>query len=142
MKGMGVWMLMLSAALVAAAAELTAGSGKAVVMAKADLQWKELGVPGLAAAPVSGDMEKGPSRFYLKYPVGFVTPEHHHTADHYVTVVSGTITLTTGGKDHRLGPGSYFALTGKMPHVARVEGNEDAIFFIQADGPWDVVMEK
>jgi len=26
--------------------------------------------------------------------------------------------------------------------VAKVEGSEDAVFFIEADGPWDVVMEK
>ena len=113
-----------------------------VAVPRAELTWKNMGVPGLDAAPVSGDMEKGPSRFYLKYPAGFVTPAHHHSSDHYATVISGTITLTAGGKDYRLGPGSYFALTGKMPHIAKVEGNEDAIFFIQADGPWDVVMEK
>jgi mannose-6-phosphate isomerase-like protein (cupin superfamily) len=134
--------LAISAALIAAASMLAIGAGKSVVVAKADLKWKDMGIPGVAAAPVSGDMEKGASRFFLKYPVGFVTPKHHHTADHYVTVVSGTITLTVDGKDHKLGPGSYFALTEKMPHTAKVEGNEEAVFFIQADGPWDVVMEK
>ena len=118
------------------------GAGKTSVMPASDLKWKEMGIPGVVAAPVSGDMDKGPSRFFLKYPVGFVTPSHHHTADHYVAVVSGTITMTVDGKEHRLGPGSYFALTGKASHVAKVEGKEEAVFFIQADGPWDVVMEK
>ena len=132
----------ISTALLAAMSMLAIGAGKSLVVAKADLKWKNMGTSGVAAAPVSGDMEKGASRFFLKYPVGFVTPKHHHTADHYVTVVSGTITLTVDGKDHKLGPGSYFALTQKMPHTAKVEGNEDAVFFIQADGPWDVVMEK
>lgn len=117
-------------------------TGKTAVMAKSDLQWKDMGIPGVVAAPVSGDMDKGPSRFFLKYPAGFVTPNHHHTTDHYVAMISGSITLTTGGKDYKLGPGSYFALTGMAPHVARVEGNEEAVFFIQADGPWDVVVEK
>jgi glyoxylate utilization-related uncharacterized protein len=118
------------------------GEGKSVIVTKADLKWKDMGAPGVAAAPVSGDMEKGASRFFLKYPVGFVSPKHHHTADHYVTVIFGTLTLTVDGKDHRLGPGSYFALTEKMSHIAKVEGNEEAVFFIQADGPWDAVMEK
>ena len=116
--------------------------GKSVVVPKAELKWVDMGIPGVAAAPVSGDMKKGPSRFFLKYPVGFVTPKHHHTTDHSVTVVSGTITLTVDGKDHRLGPGSYFELNNKAPHVAKVEGNEEAVFFIQAKGPWDVVMAK
>ena len=87
-------------------------------------------------------MATGPCRFFLKYPAGLVTPLHSHTADHHVTVVSGSITLNVGGKDHLLGPGSYFALTGKASHVARVEGKEEAVFFIEADGPWDVVMDK
>jgi mannose-6-phosphate isomerase-like protein (cupin superfamily) len=142
MQSKHVMIMVLAVALMAAASVLTSGAGKALVVAKADLKWKDMGIPGVAAAPVSGDMEKGASRFFLKYPVGFVSPKHHHTADHYVTVVSGTITLTVDGKEHRLGPGSYFALTEKMPHTAKVEGNEEAVSFIQADGPWDAVVEK
>jgi len=142
MKVKNIRIIGISAALIAAASVPVIAAEKSAVVAKADLKWKNLGTGGVAAAPVSGDMEKGASRFFLKYPVGFVTPNHHHTADHYVTVVSGTITLTVDGKDHKLGPGSYFALTQKKPHTAKVEGNEDAVFFIQADGPWDVVMEK
>jgi quercetin dioxygenase-like cupin family protein len=142
MKAKHVMLVFVAGFLVAAAAAFAADAGKSVVVAKADLKWKDMGTPGVSAAVVSGDMEKGSSRFFLTYPVGFVTPRHHHTADHYVTVISGSITLNVDGKDHRLGPGSYFALTGKAPHVAKVEGNEPAVFFIQADGPWDVKMEK
>lgn len=133
--------LSISAALMAGAPMLAAGDGSAIVVAKADLEWKDMG-NGISAAPVSGNMENGASRFFLKYPVGLVTPKHHHETDHYVTVVSGKITLTVGGKDHQLGPGGYFALTNKASHTVKVEGNEDAVFFIQADGPWNVVMEK
>ncbi|MDA0577506.1 MAG: cupin domain-containing protein [Verrucomicrobia bacterium] len=120
---------------------LADGTGSAVVVTKADLKWKDMG-NGVSAALVSGDMEKGASRFFLKYPVGLATPKHHHDPDHYVTVVSGTITLTVEGKEYKLGQGAYFALTNKAVHTAKVEGNEDAVFFIQADGPWNVVMEE
>lgn len=130
----------IRAVLLAGAPLLAIGAGPTAVVAKADLEWKDMG-NGIAAAPVSGDMEKGASRFFLRYPVGLVTPDHYHDADHYATVVSGTITLTVDGKDHKLGPGAYFALTDKAPHVAKVEGNEDVVFFIQADGAWNVVME-
>jgi mannose-6-phosphate isomerase-like protein (cupin superfamily) len=138
-----VLVISISAALMAGAPLLAAeaGDGSAVVVAKADLKWNDMG-NGVEAAPVSGSMEKGASRFFLKYPVGLVTPKHHHDADHYVTVVSGTVTLTVEGKDYRLGPGAYFALTNKVSHTAKVEGNEDAVFFIQADGPWNVVIKK
>jgi quercetin dioxygenase-like cupin family protein len=66
---------------------------------------------------------------------------HHHTADHYVTVVSGTLLLTTDGKETRLPPGSFFALTGKEPHSARVEGDQDCVMLVDARAPWDVVPE-
>ena len=131
----------IAAALCSAAFVYAAEAGKSVVMAKTDLKWKAMG-SGIEAAPVSGDMEKGPSRFFMKYPVGLVTPMHHHTANHHVTVVSGALTLTVGGKEHRLGPGSYFMLADRAGHVAKVEGNEPVVFFIQAEAPWDVVMAK
>src|SRR5215207_8105225 len=126
----------IAAALFSAAPVLAAETGKSVVLAKADLKWKAMG-NGVAAAPVSGDMEKGPSRFFLKYPVGLVTPLHHHTANHHVTVISGSITLTVGGKQHRLGPGAYFMLADRAAHIAKVEGSEEAVMFIQAEGSWD-----
>ncbi|MGQ0801093.1 MAG: cupin domain-containing protein [Pseudomarimonas sp.] len=131
----------LSVALMAGAPMVASGAGSTIVVGQADLHWKDMG-NGITAAQVAGDMERGTSRFFLKYPVGLVTPMHHHDADHYVTVVSGAITLNVEGRDHKLGPGAYFALTNKAPHIAKVEGNEDAVFFIQADGPWNVVMEK
>ena len=89
----------LSAALMVAASAMAIGKEKTVVVPKGELKWKDMGIPGVAAAPVSGDMDKGPSRFFLKYPVAFVTPSHHHTTDHYVTLISGSVTHTVGGKD-------------------------------------------
>ena len=131
----------IAAALFSAAPVLAAQTGKSVVLAKADLKWKDMG-NGIAAAAVSGDMDKGPSRFFLKYPAGLVTPLHHHTANHHVTVISGSVTLTVGGKEQKLGPGAYFMLADRAAHTAKVEGKEEAVFFIQADGPWDVVVAK
>ncbi len=133
--------LATSSALLAAVATPAGAAGPTVVVPRAELKWKDLG-NGVAAAPVSGNMEKGASRFFLKYPVGLVTPRHHHDADHYATLVSGSITLAVDGKEHKLGPGDYFALTRKALHTAKVEGSEEAIFFIQADGPWNAVMAK
>jgi quercetin dioxygenase-like cupin family protein len=86
-------------------------------------------------------MAKGPSHFYLKYDAGVVTPLHHHSPDHYATVVSGTLVLVTAGKENRLAPGSFFALTGMAKHAARVEGKEPCVMFIDARGAWDVVAE-
>lgn len=138
--------LMAGAPMLAAARGRTVAVAKAdlnptVVVTKADLNWKDMG-NGVAAAPVWGDMAKGASRFFLKYPAGLVTPKHHHDADHYATLISGAVTLTVEGKDYQLEPGAYFALSNKASHIAKVDGKEDAVFFIQSDGPWNVVMEK
>jgi quercetin dioxygenase-like cupin family protein len=130
----------LAVALFACGAAVAAG--KAVVSPKAGIKWEDAGIPGVTKAAVDGDMAKGASHFYLKYPAGFVTPVHHHSADHYVTTVSGNLVLIADGKETALPPGSYFALTGKALHAARCEGSEDCVMFIDARGPWDVVPEK
>ena len=127
----------------AAADPAAAGSaGKAVVTPKADVHWKPGSIPGVSTAAVQGDMEKGASHFYLKYAAGFSAPLHHHSADHYVTTVSGNLVLVVDGKESRLPPGSFFSLTGKKPHATRCEGSEDCVMFIDARGPWDVVPER
>jgi len=115
--------------------------GKAAYTPRSELKWADAGIPGVATATVEGDTAKGPSHFYLKYPPGFVSPAHHHTPDHYVTTVSGNLVLVVDGQEHRLAPGSFFSFTGKARHVARCEGTEGCVMFIDARGTWDVVPE-
>jgi quercetin dioxygenase-like cupin family protein len=116
--------------------------GTPAVVAKADLEWSDAGIPGVRTAAVEGDMAKGPSHFYLSYPAGFVAPRHHHSPDHYVTTLSGSLVLVVEGRDVRLAPGSFFAFTGKAAHAVRCEGTEACVMFIDARGAWDVVPEK
>ncbi|MBL8060157.1 MAG: cupin domain-containing protein [Chthonomonas sp.] len=130
----------IAAGLVVATSVVAFTKGHATVVPNSDLKWKNLEIPGVAAAQVTGDMTKGPSRFFLKYPVGLEAPMHAHSADHFGVIVSGWVTITTDGKSTKLGPGSYISFTGKMPHAAKVEGNEPVVFFIDAKGPWDVLM--
>jgi quercetin dioxygenase-like cupin family protein len=139
----GLWWAVVAALSVATAGLALAKSAtQAVVSPSETIKWSDAGVPGVSTAAVQGDMAKGSSHFYLKYAAGFAAPPHHHSPDHYVTVVSGTLVLIVDGKEHRLTPGSYFALTGKQKHAARVEGDEACIMFVDARGPWDAVMEK
>ena len=135
-------MIRTKGALWAAAALLSIPAlAKAVVTPAADVKWTPAGVPGVSTAAVDGDMSKGPSHFFLKYAAGFNAPIHHHSPDHYVTVVSGNLVLVLDGKDQRVPPGSYFAFTGKAKHGARCEGSEDCVMFVDARGAWDVVPE-
>ncbi len=59
---------------------LGASAGKgAVVVPAAKLAWTAGAIPGVSTAVVAGDLATGPSRFYLKYAAGLVTPPHHHS---------------------------------------------------------------
>lgn len=141
MKLMSVAMIGITLALPSAL--LAQGTpGKTVVTPAADLKWVGAGVPGVETAAVKGDMKKGASHFYLKYAAGFTAPVHYHSPDHYVTTVAGNLVLVVDGKEHRLQPGSYFALTGKALHAARCDGKEACVMFIDARGKWDVVVPK
>ncbi|MBZ0089939.1 MAG: cupin domain-containing protein [Thermoanaerobaculia bacterium] len=133
--------LLAAGLLVLAAAAVAASPKGTTVTAKGALVWTDAAIPGVASAAVEGDMAKGSSHFYLRYAAGLVTPLHHHSPDHYVTTLAGALTLVVDGKEHRLAPGSYFALLGKTAHTARCEGNEDCLMFVDARGPWDVVPE-
>ena len=136
------WILLFAASLLAVSpAAYSSGTAGAVIRARADLAWSPGAIPGVSTAVVQGDLATGPSRFYLKYAAGFAAPVHHHSPDHFVTTVAGQLVLVVDGQEHRLPPGSYFALTGKAKHAARCEGAEDCVMFIDADGAWDVVAE-
>jgi quercetin dioxygenase-like cupin family protein len=122
------------------AVPVLAAAGSSIVP-RAQVVFKDAGVPGVSTAEVEGSMASGASHFYLRYAAGLVTPLHHHSADHYVTTVAGDLVLVVDGKETRLPPGSFFALTGKKPHIGRCEGKEDCVMLIDARGPWDVAPE-
>ncbi len=115
----------------------------ATLTGAADLKWSDVpGMAGLHMAVADGDPAKGASHFFIKFDKGFAAPEHHHNADHYATVVSGTVVLTVDGKETKLGPGSYFSFVGAKPHATRCEAASDCVLQIDARGKWDVVPEK
>jgi quercetin dioxygenase-like cupin family protein len=141
MKAKQLMIAAVSTAFLAAMPAFAQSDTGAVVVPKGELKWKDMG-NGVAIALVKGELEKGPSHFFMKYPTGLVTPKHYHSASHSSVVMSGTVTLNVNGKDNKLGPGSYADQPAKTWHVAKVEGNEDVIWFVQAEGPWDAVFEK
>jgi quercetin dioxygenase-like cupin family protein len=62
---------------------------------------------------LQGSPAKGPHHSLIKLPAGFTAPLHHHTSDHYVAVVAGTIALTVDGKETKLPAGSFFSFTAR-----------------------------
>jgi quercetin dioxygenase-like cupin family protein len=120
-----------------------AGKGASVLVPAEDVKFSDVpGMAGVQIAPVQGDPNKGASHFFLKFTGGFAAPLHHHSADHFATVVAGTLVLTVDGKEVKLPPGSYFTFTGKKQHITSCEAGADCILFMDVRQKWDVVPEK
>jgi quercetin dioxygenase-like cupin family protein len=125
-----------------AVAKDTPKGGSAALVSPGDLKWSEVaGFPGVQMAVLQGNPAKGSHHSMLKLPGGFVAPLHHHTPDHYVIVVSGTITFTVDGKDTKLPAGSYFSFVGKKPHVTKCDAGADCVLAVDSRGAWDVLPE-
>jgi quercetin dioxygenase-like cupin family protein len=134
----------LALALTMAAPHSTAKDGgkggHAVLLPAAEIKWADVpGFPGVQMAVLGGNPGKGPHHSMLKFVGGFSAPLHHHSADHYGTVVSGNLVLVVDGKEHKLPAGSYFAFTGRGKHETRCDAGADCVLAIDARGKWDVV---
>jgi len=119
------------------------GSGASVVTAAADLKWNDVAnFPGVKMAVASGDPSKGAAHFFIKFAPGFAAPLHHHNADHFVSVVAGTVVLNIDGKDVKLPAGSYFSFAGKKPHTTKCDAGAECILFLDGRSKWDVIPEE
>lgn len=120
----------------------TKPGGSASMMPAGDIKWNDVpDFAGVKMAVLEGNHEKGPHHSMLKLPGGFTAPLHHHTSDHFVTVVSGTLVLTVDGKDAKLPAGSYFSFKGKKQHVTKCEAGADCVLTVDCRGKWDVLPE-
>jgi quercetin dioxygenase-like cupin family protein len=114
--------------------------GSAVMIPASDLKWNDVpGFAGVKMAVMDGDPAKGPHHMMLKFAGGFAADLHHHSSDHYGTVVSGTLVLTVDGKENKLPAGSYFSFKGKKQHVTKCEAGADCVLSMDVRGKWDVV---
>jgi quercetin dioxygenase-like cupin family protein len=114
----------------------------ALLVPTADLKWNDVPeMTGVQMAVVDGDPSKGASHFFIKFAGGFSAPLHHHTANHYVTVVSGTVALTVDGTEQKLPAGSFFSFSNKTKHTTSCAAGADCVLSIDARGKWDVKIE-
>ena len=137
----------LTLAFAASAQPATAKEGKkagtAVLVPAGDIKWNDVpGFPGLSMAVLQGDPAKGPHHSMIKFKDGFAAPLHHHSSDHFGTVVTGTLILTVDGKDTKLPAGSYFSFKGMKQHMTRCEPGADCVISMDVRGKWDVVPAK
>ncbi|MBI1771209.1 MAG: DUF4437 domain-containing protein [Burkholderiales bacterium] len=100
-----------------------------------NLKWIATGLGPLMAAPAYGDMSKGGHGTFIKFPQGYVTPAHTHTAGYRAIVVSGTmVNSEEGHADVNMQAGSYWSQKGKHQHVTKCISNTGCVvFMVQAD---------
>lgn len=123
-----------------AAAKEAKKGGNAVLIPASDLKWTDVpGFPGVKMAVMDGDPAKGPHHSMLKFAGGFAADLHHHSSDHYGTVVAGMLVLTVDGKENKLPAGSYFSFKGMKQHTTKCEAGADCVLSMDARGKWDVV---
>ncbi len=129
-------------AVIAAPMDSMAKGGHATLVPAADVKWSDVeGFPGVKVSTLQGDAAKGANHIMMKLPGGFSAPLHHHSSDHYVTVVTGTLVLTVDGKETKLPPGSYFSFTGKKQHLTKCDAGADCTLSLDNRGKWDIVPE-
>lgn len=118
-------------------------TSNAVFMEAKDIKWQAIeGFTGVQMATVEGDATKGPNHSFAKFEPGFSAPMHHHTADHFGTVITGTVIFTVDGVEHRLTPGSFFSFKKKQSHVTTCAPGAECMISLDTRGKWDIVPQK
>jgi quercetin dioxygenase-like cupin family protein len=114
----------------------------ALLVPAADVKWNDVpNFAGVQMAVLDGDPSKGPSHFLIKFVGGFSAPLHHHTANHFATVVAGTLLMTVDGAEQKLPAGSFFGFSRKTKHATACVAGSDCILSVDARGKWDVLVE-
>ena len=114
------------------------------LIAAEELKWVPMpGMEGPMQAPVEGDPAKEAHRVFYKFPVGMKAGLHTHTSGDRGVIISGNLGLAVEGAPmKKLGPGSYFTMAGGTKHVTTVEGDTPCVFYVEREGPFDVVMAE
>jgi quercetin dioxygenase-like cupin family protein len=135
--------LAVIAVLAPFAAQERAKDRDILVVKPAAIKWeKSEGMPeGVWVSHLTGESGAAPFVDMIKFPRGTRIPLHWHTANHIVTVISGTMVVGKEGKpDEGMGmeipAGGYARLTGKAPHWTFAK--EDSIVVVSGDKEHDL----
>ena len=93
--------------------------------------------PGAQVAALYGNPTKeGLFAIRLKVPKGYHVPPHSHPKPEVATVLSGTVRLRMGDKEHVFPAGSFYATPPGMVH--QFAADEDTVIQINSTGPWGI----
>ena len=114
------------------------GQNAAVHVDPAKATYKEL-VPGVSAAVVWGDLEKGPYAAFIKFAPGHRDALHTHTNTSRLVVLKGAyVHKPEKGGEVRVGAGQYLLIPGGDRHTTESDAKEGALFYLESDGGFDL----
>lgn len=126
-----------------APAKHAGGAGAPVIWPAADMKWVDApdAPAGVKQVLLWGDSTKGRFGALEKFPAGFTTPLHSHSATLKIVIVSGTVIHGPEGKPEvRLPAGSYLVDPAGYRHTTACDKASECVFFMEGDGKFDVVM--
>ncbi|MGB4864611.1 MAG: hypothetical protein WBP38_01790 [Hyphomicrobium sp.] len=106
--------------------------------------WGPLNVEGLPKggeiAVLRGDLAKGEAEALLRFPPGYVVPNHSHTSDELYIWISGAFTLIAhdGTRTAFAGP-AYISFPGNAPpHGLECGKAAPCVLFLKYSRPFDI----
>jgi anti-sigma factor ChrR (cupin superfamily) len=111
------------------------------MMTPDQMKWEpNPGDPNVKMATAWGDSSKGAHGAFHKFPAGWTSPLHSHSADLKIAVISGTwIQKTEDGKETRLPPGSYELEPHNVKHISGCDAGSECVIFVVANGKFDLI---
>ncbi len=118
-----------------------AAKASLVSMTPDQMKWEpNPGDPNVKMATAWGDSSKGAHGAFHKFPAGWTSPLHTHSADLREVVISGTWTQKTeDGKETKLPPGSYVYQPHTVKHVSGCDAGSECVVFVVANGKFDLI---
>jgi len=92
---------------------------------------------GAQGALIGTDASDGGMAGWLKFPAGYRVPPSWDTHRSSYTVISGQLTITSGGQKHVFGPGGYIVLNSKDRHDLAC-GPAECLLVVRHFGPPDM----
>lgn len=106
--------------------------------------WGPLNVEGLPKgaqiAILRGDLAKADAEILLRFPPGYIVPNHSHTSDEVYVWLSGSFTLIAydGTRTKFAGP-AFMSFPGSAPpHGLECSGSEACVLYVRYSRPFDI----
>jgi hypothetical protein len=123
------------------AAAAMAAPGENEIVPADQIKWEKGPLEGTQLAALWGDRNKGgPYGVLVKFKAGLMHPLHSHPHDLRTVILSGTFVFQPeGGKEVKLGPGSFLRQAGGKKHISGCSKDGDCEFVMTSSDKFDFI---